>query len=120
MNIAIILSTLASICSAITVILTFLGRGKKTVDVAINKNFEKVLEPILKPIKDDLQNIKEDIVRLDKNECKNYLTEFLEDMKKGVEKTDIEKQRATEVYDHYSNDLHLNSYIHSEWDKLMN
>lgn len=115
MDISIILSTLASICSAISVIIAFLGRGKKTADTLINKSFEKALEPI----KTDLKNIKEDITRLDKNECKNYLTEFLEDMKKGVEKTDIEKQRATEVYDHYVKDLHLNSYVHSEWEKLM-
>ena len=66
-----------------------------------------------------IKNIREDVIRLDKNECKNYLTEFLEDMKKGIEKTDIEKQRATEVYDHYTNDLKLNSYIHTEWERLM-
>lgn len=115
MDVFLILTSVAGIISAINIIITFIEKIKGPV----NKAVKKEIETILKPINEKLEDIQEDIVRLDKNECKNYLTEFLEDLKKGIEKTDIEKQRATEVYDHYTNDLKLNSYIHSEWEKLM-
>lgn len=110
-----IVSSLAAFLSSISIIMNFISKAKKPVDYVVDKKFKEALEPI----KLELTEIKEDIQRLDKNQCKNYLTEFLEDLKKGVEKTDIEKQRATEVYDHYRNDLHLNTYIHDEWEKYM-
>ena len=115
MDIALILTSIVGVISSINIIMSFIEKIKKPVDKIADKKIKEVLEPINK----ELKNIREDILRLDKNECKNYLTEFLEDMKKGTEKTDIEKQRATEVYDHYTNDLHLNSYIHTEWEKVM-
>ncbi len=110
-----IILSLATFLNSITIILNFLGKAKKPADKIIENKFKEELAPIQK----DLKEIKNDIRRLDKNQCKNYLTEFLEDLKKGVEKTDVEKQRATEVYDHYIKDLHLNSYIHDEWQIYM-
>ena len=115
MNIALILTSIVGIISSINIIMSFIEKVKKPVD----KIADKKIKEVLLPINQELKKIREDVNRIDKNECKNYLTEFLEDMKKGIEKTDIEKQRATEVYDHYTNDLHLNSYIHTEWEKLM-
>lgn len=115
MNIALILTSIVGVISSINIIMSFIEKIKKPVD----KIADKKIKEVLMPINQELKKIREDVNRIDKNECKNYLTEFLEDMKKGIEKTDIEKQRATEVYDHYTNDLHLNSYIHTEWEKLM-
>lgn len=115
MNIALILTSIVGVISSINIIMSFIEKIKKPVDKIADKKIKEVLEPI----NTELKNIRQDVIRIDKNECKNYLTEFLEDIKKGIEKTDIEKQRATEVYDHYTNDLHLNSYIHTEWEKLM-
>ena len=106
---------IVGILSSLNIIMTFIEKVKKPVD----KITDKKIQEILQPINQELKNIRQDVIRIDKNECKNYLTEFVEDMKKGIEKTDIEKQRATEVYDHYTNDLHLNSYIHTEWEKVM-
>ena len=45
----------------------------------------KVLQPEKLANNEELKNIREDVIRIDKNECKNYLTEFLEDMKKGID-----------------------------------
>lgn len=115
MNVALILTSVVGVISSINIIWSFIEKIKKPVD----KIADQKIQAVLAPINEELKNIREDVIRLDKNECKNYLTEFLEDMKKGIEKTDIEKQRATEVYDHYINDLKLNSYIHTEWEKLM-
>ena len=31
----------------------------------------------------------------------------------------VEIERAYEIYDHYTNDLKQNSYIHKRWEELM-
>ena len=107
--------SIATVLNAILVIMNFISKIKKPVDNAVEKKFEEALQPI----NDKLEIIDTRLDKLDKNECKNYLTEFLEDVKNGVPKSDIQIQRATEVYDHYINDLHLNTYIHDGWEKLM-
>lgn len=115
MNIALIFTGIVGFISSVNIIMSFIEKIKKPVDKIADKKIKEVLEPI----NTELKNIREDILRLDKNQCKNYLTEFLEGIEKGETKTEIERQRATEVYDHYSDDLHLNSYIHDKWEKLM-
>ena len=49
----------------------------------------------------------------------NYLVNYIEESKNGVPKDEIQKKRASEVFDHYTNDLHLNSYIHDGWEKYV-
>ena len=110
-----IIISIATILNTILVIMNFIEKIKKPVDNVIDKKFQEALEPI----NDKLNTIDNRIDKIDKNECKNYLTEFLEDIKKGVPKSDIQIQRATEVYDHYINDLHLNTYIHDNWERYM-
>lgn len=73
-----------------------------------NKMFDKKLEPINESIK-----------TLDEATCKNYLVSFLKGVEKGEQMDEVEIERAYEVYDHYSNVLHKNGYIHSKWKKLM-
>lgn len=110
-----VIISIATILNAILVIMGFIAKVKKPVDYVIDRKFQEALEPI----NDKLNTIDERIDKIDKNECKNYLTEFLEDIKNGVHKSDIQVQRATEVYDHYINDLHLNTYIHDNWERYM-
>lgn len=110
-----VIISIATILNAILVIMGFIAKIKKPVDNVIDKKFQEALEPI----NDKLNTIDNRIDKIDKNECKNYLTEFLEDIKNGIPKSDIQIQRATEVYDHYINDLHLNTYIHDGWERYM-
>ena len=91
--------SIATVLNAILVIMNFIAKIKKPVDNVVEKKFEEAL----KPINEKLEVIDTRIDKLDKNECKNY----------------IQIQRATEVYDHYINDLHLNTYIHDSWEKYM-
>lgn len=114
-QIYVIIISLATLLNAFIAIGNFIGKLKKPVDNVVDKKFEKALEPI----NNKLNNIDKRIDELDKSECKNYLTEFIEDVKNGVVKSDIQKQRATEVYDHYRKDLHGNSYIHDGWQKYV-
>lgn len=92
-----IILEVAGLITSITVIIT-----------AINKIFDNKLKPINKQIS-----------CLDENQCKNFLITFLEEKEKGEEMDEIRIKRAYEVYDHYTNVLHKNSYIHDKWEKLM-
>lgn len=87
----------AGLISAITIIIA-----------AINKIFTKKLEPINHSIK-----------KIDENHCKDFLITFLKSKERGEEVDEAEEKRAYEVYDHYINDLHKNSYIHDKWEKVM-
>lgn len=79
-----------------------------TICMFCKKIITKAFEPVYKRLD-----------RIDKEHTKNYLTEFLADVKNGVKKDENQISRATEVYDYYANILHQNSYIHTTWDKYM-
>ena len=48
---------------------------------------------------------------------KTYLTDYISEVENGVQKTEIQKQRASEIYDEYT-ELKGNSYVHTHWEKL--
>ena len=110
-QLSVIIISLATLLNAILTIFTFIEKTKKPVDKALDNKFAKALEPINKK----LDNVNADIKRLDKNQCMNYLVEFIEDLKNGIPKDEIQKKRASEVFDHYTLDLHGNLYIHDGW-----
>lgn len=79
-----------------------------TIIVAMKKVLNKQLNPLNKKIE-----------KIDENQCRNYLVDFLADVESGIAKDETQVKRAYEVYDHYCKDLNLNSYIHDKWEKLM-
>ena len=97
-----------NIANTIILIASFIG-AVTTIIVAIKKILTKMFEPI---------NIKID--NLDLAQARNYLVDFLADIENGENKDECQIERAYELYDHYTNDLHANSYIHSKWEKVMN
>ena len=56
---------------------------------------------------------------LDLSQARNYLVDFLADIENGEKKDECQVERAYELYDHYTKDLHGNSYIHAKWGKVM-
>lgn len=96
-----ILAKIAGVIGSCGIICAFL---KKYID----KMTSKITEPILNRID-----------KMDNEQCKNYLMEFLNDVKNGVHKNEYQIARAYEVYEHYSNDLKGNSYIHKLWIECM-
>lgn len=72
--------------------------------------FKKVMSKQLAPINEKIEKI-------DENQCRNFLVDFLADLENGIKKDDVQITRAYEVYEHYTNDLHKNSYIHDKWEK---
>lgn len=84
-QLSVIIISLATLLNAILTIFTFIEKTKKPVDKALDNKFAKALEPINKK----LDNVNADIKRLDKNQCMNYLVEFIEDLKNGIPKDEI-------------------------------
>ncbi len=115
-QIAIIIISIATFLNAVLTIFTFIEKAKKPVDNAMDSKLKKVLEPL----EEKIDTVNNDVKKLDKNQCMNYLVEFIEDSKNGIPKDDIQKKRASEVYDHYTKDLKGNSYIHDGWQKYVN
>lgn len=99
--------TLGQIQNTLGFILAF-GGTIGTLLVGIKKIFSNQLKPINDAIKE-----------LDINQCKNYLVRFLADVENEEKLDNVEIERAYEVYDHYTHDLHGNSYIHDKWERLM-
>ena len=98
--------TLGQMSKILLFIVEFVG-----VIITITLAMKKILKTQFKPIN-------EKIDKLDKNQCRNYLVDFLADIEQGISKDDTQVKRAYEVYDHYSIELHGNSYIHDKWEKL--
>ena len=103
-----IVLTIAGFLNAISVIINCVINAKKPAEKAIQKKLSEILEPLDNNIK-----------KIDKNECMNFLVNFLADVENGIEKDDVQTKRACEVYDHYVKDLHGNSYIHDKWTRVM-
>lgn len=78
----------------------------------MQKSLKKVLEK-------ELERISTQIKDLDVSQCKNFLVRFLADVEQGNVLDKVEIERAYEIYDHYSNDLKQNSYIHNRWENLL-
>lgn len=72
-----------------------------------------------KIINNQLKPLNKKIDKIDENQCRNFLVDFLADVEKGIIKDEVQTKRAYEVYEHYTTDLHKNSYIHNKWEKLM-
>lgn len=99
--------TLGEILTALTFLVSFIGALSYLSNV-LKKQVDKTLKPIQDSIKD-----------LDVSQCKNFLVRFLADIEQGNPIDEVEKERAYEIYDHYTNDLKQNSYIHKRWNELM-
>lgn len=88
----------------------------------LNKLAELLANSLLTVLNEKLDKMKEDIQKdikkVDEECTKNFLVSFLKDVERGEPIDDVERERFYEAYDHYSNDLHLNSYIHKKVEKL--
>ena len=85
----------------------------------MQKVLKKTIKNELEPMSIQIGKISDDVKTLDTNQCKNFLVRFLADVEQNNPIDEVEKERAYEVYDHYTNDLKQNSYIHKRWNELM-
>lgn len=80
-----------------------------SIVAAVQKTFKKIMQPFY-----------EKLDKMDKRQCRAFLINFLSDIENGVEKDEVQIKFAYEIYDHYTNDLHCNSYVHDKWERVMN
>lgn len=99
--------TIGQIGTFLALIVGILGSMKY-----LSNEVKKYLEKSLNPINDSIKN-------LDISQCKNFLVRYLADVEQGNILDEVEKERAYEIYDHYTNDLKQNSYIHKRWEELI-
>lgn len=99
--------TIGQIGAFLALIVGILGSMKY-----LSNEVKKFLEKSLKPINESIKN-------LDVSQCKNFLVRYLADVEQGNILDEVEKERAYEIYDHYTNDLKQNSYIHKRWEELI-
>ncbi len=79
---------------------------------------DSLLDGLSKKLDKMKEDIQEDIRKVDEECTKNFLVSFLKEVERGEEIDDVERERFYEAYDHYTNELHLNSYIHKKVSKL--
>lgn len=111
--------TLGQALDSLKWIVAFLGTIGSVI-IALKKILATQLKPINEKIESFEKRVNEKIDKLDVNQCRNYLVDFLTDMENGIEKDEVQIKRAYEIYDHYNSDLKCNSYVHDKWEKVMN
>lgn len=99
---------IAGLITSVSVIILFL-----------QKSLKKVIKNELEPMSIQIEKINSNVNNLDVSQCKNFLVRFLADVEQGNKLDEVEKERAYEIYDHYTNDLKQNSYIHKRWEELV-
>lgn len=109
--------TVGQIVAAVALLAGLIG-GLGVISRQIGKCAAKWLQHELSPIEKKLDNLNGHITEVDVSECKNFLVRFLADVEQGGHIDEIEKERFHEVYRHYEQDLHLNTYIHTKVVKL--
>ena len=80
--------------------------------VAVRKVVTKTVNKILSPIANSIKD-------MDTRQCRMWLVDFLCDIENGELKDEVQFKFAHEVYDHYTNELHENSYVHDKWERVM-
>lgn len=87
--------------------------------VALISSIEYLYKKLKRQVSKTLDPINNNINQLDISQCKTFLVNFLSNVESGEIIDELQKQRAYEIYDHYTNDLKQNSYIHKRWEELM-
>ena len=102
-------------------IVIFLGgliAGLTYLYATLKKWLSKVFEEQSIEMKKRLDEIDRRLDTMDKETTKNYLVQFLSEVKRGEKINETERQRFYEQYHHYTEDLKGNTYIKTEVEKL--
>ncbi len=70
-KISMIIISIATVLNAILTIVNFINKAKKTSENIVDNKFKEALTPI-----------KEKIDKIDENQCRNFLVDFLADVEK--------------------------------------
>ena len=108
--------TLKEISVLISFLVAFIG-GIGILFNYTKKALKSLFKEELEPIKEEVSKNNKLIQEVDMNSTKNYLSKCFNDLRKGQEISEANKQRIYEQMEHYSK-LGGNSYIHKEFEDL--
>lgn len=109
--------TLGDIYGILTFIAGILTAGG-VIGTFLSKKFGKMMKEELKPLEQKIDGVGKQVKQVDIDNCKNYLQQTISAIKDGAKLDTAAKERFYENYDHYTNDLNLNSWVHAEVDEL--
>ncbi len=100
-------------------IIAILKYCKSIFNNVVTKPILEKMESNKKELQQEINVVKEDLIVVGEDQCKNYLVRFLADIEAEEELSEVEVERAYDAYEKYTKTYHGNSYIHDRWDKLM-
>lgn len=109
--------TLGDISNVLIFIAGVLGAGG-SITLFFSKRFGKIIEKQLQPINDKIDAVSKQVSQVDIDNTKNYLQQTISAIDAGTKLDKAGKERFYENYDHYTNDLNLNSWVHKEVERL--
>ena len=86
----------------------------------LNKKFTNLRDWFNEPTKEELKRLEEQFRDKDYRDCQNDILDFLTDIENGERKTEVQIKHACSLYRHYCENLNGNSYVHDEWERVMN
>lgn len=109
--------TLGDISNVLIFIAGILTSGG-TIAGFMSKRFGKMMKDELRPLSQKVDNLAESVRQVDIDNTKNYLQQAISSVDAGEKLDGAARERFYENYDHYTNDLHLNSWVHKEVIRL--
>lgn len=109
--------TLGDISNVLVFIAGILASGG-SIAVFFSKRFGKMMAEQLKPTNEKIDAISAQVKQVDIDNTKNYLQQTISAIDSGARLDTAGRERFYENYDHYTNDLNLNSWVHKEVDRL--
>lgn len=86
------------------------------ISTKTNKKIQTI-DDIKNELKNEIQEVKNDLDCAKRERDKTYLIDFLADIENGIPKKEIQIRRAYEIYAEYQS-LNGNSYVHDKWEDL--
>lgn len=110
-------TTFNDIGSLILYVASLITAGGVIVKFTLSR-LQKIISDSLKTTNDRIDKLDSKIDKIDVDNSKNYLQQAISALDAGETMDSVAVQRFYEVYDHYTDDLHLNSWVHVEKERL--
>lgn len=109
--------SLGNLGSFIIYISSLIGAGAVIVKFTLGR-LQKVINESLRPTNEKIDVLATKVNQVDVDNSKNYLQQTFSALDAGEKLDSVAIQRFYEVYDHYTDELHLNSWVHIEKERL--
>jgi uncharacterized protein YjbJ (UPF0337 family) len=109
--------TLGDVSNVLVFIAGVLTSGG-TIAGFMSKRFGKIMDEKLRPLNTKMDELTGKVNQVDVDNTKNYLQQTISAIDHGEKLDRAARERFYENYDHYTNDLNLNSWVHKEVERL--